>query len=115
MGTSTETIRNISLVRKVRLEDGGRLGGVCARRPACDQRATGGAPKTARRIREAGAAGPPATGRQRGGVLSITAAVWNAGSTGGVLVTKNERKMLASTCLYSLYAWFTGVVLNGVT
>jgi len=27
-------------------------------------------------------------------------------STGGVLVTKSERKMLASTCLYSLYAWF---------
>jgi len=27
-------------------------------------------------------------------------------STGGVLATKSERKMLASTCLYSLYAWF---------
>ena len=26
-------------------------------------------------------------------------------STGGVLVTKSERKMLASTCLYSLCAW----------
>ena len=26
--------------------------------------------------------------------------------TGGVLATKSERKMLASTCLYSLYAWF---------
>ena len=26
-------------------------------------------------------------------------------STGGVLATKSERKMLASTCLYSLYAW----------
>ena len=26
-------------------------------------------------------------------------------STGGVLATKTERKMLASTCLYSLYAW----------
>ena len=38
-----------------------------------------GAPKTARRIREAGAAGPPATGRRRGGVLNITAAVWTAG------------------------------------
>jgi len=37
----------------------------------------GGAPKTARRIREAGAAGPLATGRRRG--LNITAAVWNAG------------------------------------
>jgi len=41
-------------------------------------RATGGAPKTARRIREAGAAGPPATGWRRGGVLNISAAVWNA-------------------------------------
>jgi len=38
-----------------------------------------GAPKTVRRIREAGAAGPPATGRRRGGVLNITAAVWTAG------------------------------------
>jgi len=27
-------------------------------------------------------------------------------STGGVLATKSERKMLVSTCLYSLYAWF---------
>jgi len=26
-------------------------------------------------------------------------------STGGVLATKSERKMLASRCLYSLYAW----------
>ena len=26
-------------------------------------------------------------------------------STGGVLATKSKRKMLASTCLYSLYAW----------
>ena len=40
-----------------------------------------------------------------GGVLNITAAVWNAASTGGVLATKSEQKMLASTCLYSLYAW----------
>jgi len=28
-------------------------------------------------------------------------------STGGVLATKSEGKMLASTCLYSLYAWFS--------
>jgi len=26
-------------------------------------------------------------------------------SSDGVLATKSERKMLASTCLYSLYAW----------
>jgi len=48
-------------------------------RIAGDWRATGGASKTARRIREAGAAGPLATGRRRGGVLNVTAAVWNAG------------------------------------
>ena len=31
-------------------------------------------------------------------------------SNGGVLATLRERKMLASTCLYSLYAWFCPVV-----
>jgi len=68
--------------------------------PAGDRRATGGAPKTARRIREAGAA-------PMGGVLNITAAVWTASfHWWRVLATKSERKMLASTCLYSLYAWF---------
>ena len=30
-------------------------------------------------------------------------------SSDGVLATKIERKMLASTCLYSLYAWFDNV------
>jgi len=47
-----------------------------ARAAGGDRRATGGAPKTARRIREAGAAGdrPPT-----GGVLNINAAVWTAG------------------------------------
>ena len=44
---------------------------------AAGRRATGGAPKTARRIREVGAAGPPATAAD-GGVLNITAAVWTA-------------------------------------
>jgi len=28
-------------------------------------------------------------------------------SSDGILATKSERKMLASTCSYSLYAWFT--------
>jgi len=65
-------------------------------------RATGGAPKTVRRIREVGAAGPPPTGAfstllQQSGLRA---------STGGVLATKSERNMLVSTCLYSLYAWF---------
>ena len=32
-------------------------------------------------------------------------------STGGVLETKSERKMLASTRLYSLYAWFVSVLV----
>jgi len=41
-----------------------------------------------------------------GCVLNITAAAWTAGFHGGVLATKSERKMLASTCLYSPYAWF---------
>jgi len=60
----------------------------------------GGVPKTARCIREAGAAAA------NGAVLNISVAGWNATFTGGVLATKSERKMLASTCLYSLYAWF---------
>jgi len=39
------------------------------------------------------------------GVLNITAEAWIAASTGGVLATETERKMLVSTCLYSLYAY----------
>ena len=31
-------------------------------------------------------------------------------STGGILTIKSERKMLASTCLYSLYAWLLASV-----
>ena len=69
------------------------------------------APKTSRRIREAGAAVPPPTG-------AFSTLLRQSGlraSTGGVLATKSERKMLASTCLYSLYAWFQlcSLVLNG--
>ena len=69
--------------------------------PAGDRRATGGAPKTARRIREAGAAGPAT-----GAFSTLLRQSGLRASTGGVLATKSERKMLASTCLYSLYAWF---------
>jgi len=65
----------------------------------------GGAPKTARRIREAGAAGPPATGRRRRAFSTLLRQSGMRASTGGVLATKSERKMSASTCLYSLYAW----------
>jgi len=46
-----------------------------------------------------------ADGGGEGGVLNITAVVWNAGFHWWLLATKSERKMLASTCLYSLYAW----------
>jgi len=76
---------------------------------AADRRPAGdgvGAPKTARRIREAGVAGPPATGRRLGAFSTLL--MRQSGmraSTGGVLATKSERKMLASTCFYSLYAW----------
>jgi len=41
-----------------------------------------------------------------GGVLNITAAAWTAGFHWWCSGTKNECKMLASTCLYLLYAWF---------
>ena len=74
--------------------------------PAGDRRATGGAPNTARRIRQAGATGPSATGRRRGRSQHYRGSLECGLSTGGVLATKSERKMLASTCLYSLYAWF---------
>jgi len=72
------------------------------------RQATGGAPKTARRIREASAAGPPATGRRRGAFSTLLRQSGMRASTGGVLATKSERKMFASTCLYSLYAWYFG-------
>ena len=83
-----------------------RVGGRRRSSPAGDRRATGGAPKTARRIRQAGAAGPPATGRRRGRSQHYRGSLECGLSTGGVLASKSERKMLASTCLYSLYAWF---------
>jgi len=74
--------------------------------PAGNQLVTWGARKTARLIREAGAAGPPATGRRRGAFSTLLRQSGLRASTGGVPATKSERKMLASTCLYSLYAWF---------
>jgi len=73
--------------------------------PAGDRQATGGAPKTARRIREAGAAGLLATSRRREAFSTLLRQSGLRPSTGSVLATKSERKMLASTCLYSLYAW----------
>jgi len=44
--------------------------------------------------------------RVTGGVLNILRRPGLRASSDGVLATKSERKMLASTCLYSLYAWF---------
>ena len=83
-----------------------------ARAPAGDRWATWGAPKTARRIWQAGAAGPSATGRRRGRSQHYCGSLECELSTGGVLATKSERKMLASTCLYSLYAWFYVVAIS---
>ena len=44
---------------------------------------------------------PPTVGRSQHYCGSLECRL----STGGVLVTKSECKMLASTCLYSLCAW----------
>jgi len=49
-----------------------------------------------------------------GGVLNITAAAWTAVSSNGVLATDSERKMLARTCLYSLYAWLLVFSVQGL-
>jgi len=60
-------------------------------------------------VRTAGWAGAPPAGDQRATGETppkLRAACGKrAASTGGILGTKSERKMFASTCLYSLYAW----------
>jgi len=54
-----------------------------------------------------GVAGSPVIGRPRAGAFStLLRRPGLRASSDGVLATKTERKMLASTCLYSLYAWF---------
>jgi len=60
---------------------------------------------------EVGVAGSPVIGRRRGvfSTLLWQPALW--ASSDGVLATKSECKMLASTCMYSLYVWFNLVVL----
>ena len=67
-------------------------------------RRSGDAPKTARRKRQAGRPArrrlAPDWGRSQHYCSSLECGL----STGGVLAIKSERKMLASTCLYSLYA-----------
>jgi len=50
-------------------------------------------------------AGSPVIGRQRGAFSTLLRQSELGASTGGVLATKSECKMLASTCLYLLYAW----------
>jgi len=59
---------------------------VAGRRPAGD----GGTPKTARRIREAGAAGPPATGRRRGAFSTLLRKSGMRASTSGVSGNKKR-------------------------
>jgi len=54
---------------------------------------------------ELGVAGLPVFGRRRGAFSTLLQQSGLRASTGGVLATKSERKLLASTCLYSLYAW----------
>ena len=81
----------------------GRLGGVCARRRRPQNRM----PHTG------SSRGQPAGDRPtRGAFSTLLRQSGLQASTGGVLATKSERKMLASTCLYSLYAWFWSCSLS---
>jgi len=73
---------------------------------AADWRVTGGVLKIARRIWEVGVAGSPVIGRRRGAFSTLLRRPGLRDSSDGVLATKSERKMLASICLCSLYAWF---------
>jgi len=58
-------------------------------------------------VRTAGWAGSArVAGGRRGAFSTLLRQSGMRVSTGGVLATKSKRKMLASTCLYSLYAWF---------
>jgi len=59
-----------------------------------------------RRIWEVGVAHSPVIGRRRGAFSTLLRRPGLRASSDCVLATKSERKMLASTCLYSLYAWF---------
>ena len=52
-------------------------------------RVDGGRPKTARRIPEVGAAGPPATGRRQGRFSTLLQQSGMRASTGGFLATKS--------------------------
>ena len=55
-------------------------------------------------IWEVGVAGSPVIGRRRGAFPTLLRQPGPRAYTGGILATKSECKMLASTHLYSLYA-----------
>ena len=69
---------------------------------AADWRVTGGILKIARRIWAVGLAGSPVIGRRRGAFSTLLRQSELRASSGGVLATKSERKMLASTSEYML-------------
>jgi len=73
--------------------------------PAGDRRATGSAPKTAPHT-GSGRRRPAGDRPPTGAFSTLLRQSGMRASTGDVLATNSERKMLASTCLYSLYAWF---------
>jgi len=52
-----------------------------------------------------GVAGSPVISRRRGAFSTLLRRPGLRASSDGFLTTKSERKMLASTCLYSLYVW----------
>ena len=52
-----------------------------------------------------GVADSSVIGRRRGAFSTLLRRPVLRASTGGIMATNSERKMLASTCLYSLYAW----------
>ena len=57
-------------------------------------------------------AASPVIGRRRGAFSTLLRRPGLRASSDGVLATKSERKMLASTCLYSLYARFCWYKFN---
>jgi len=79
---------------------------------ASDQRVTGGVLKIARHIWEAGVAGWPVTGRQRGAfsILNITAAAWTAGlqwcRSGDIMRTQNVSEYMLVLALCLVYILF---------
>jgi len=85
------------------------MGGVCASR----RTATAGrrvAPQNRALHTESGRGWRPAAGRRRGAFSTLLRQTGLRASTGGVLATKSERKMLASTFSYSPYAWLVIMV-----